>query len=288
MEKLANLILKSPVNTVLAVIICSLIPGLFLVTLVILGLVTLRKGASASLPILVLISGLLSCVYYFVLGSLPIAVYIAIILILPIWILATVLRATVSLEETLLAAVGVVVAIAVMVLIIGGWNLQSFYELWVYQMGITSQEITPQTQGLLKLLSEVVALWPASMFMQYVFVILVARWWQARAFNPGGFQKEFHNLHFSKVVTTVAAIVIVVGFTLGSPIIRSLGLVAVALLSLHGLSMVHWYCTKRKIGWVLVPFYFVLLIVGWIVVPVLLVLSLVDSFYSLRTRSELN
>jgi hypothetical protein len=283
MDKLANLILKSPVNAAIAVVICSLIPGLFVASLIILGLVTLRKGAIAGLSIAMIISALLISMYFYLLSSWLLAISMAAILVLPIWLLAIILRETVSLEKTILAAAGIVLTIAIVVLMSNGWATQGFYDLWGCQVGLNGAAMSSQEQAFLNLMSEIAPLWPVSMFLQYVSLIFIARWWQARAFNPGGFQKEFHYLRFDKVITSLAAIMIIVSLTIGSNAVRSLGLVALALLSIHGISIIHWYSAKKNLkGWLLVPLYIVLIIAGWVLIPVLVVLSLIDSFHTLR------
>ena len=113
--------------------------------------------------------------------------------------------------------------------------------------------------------------------------LLLARWWQAVLYNPGGFQREIHSLRLSQVVTVVC--VLVTGLCLGiGAALQSWALLFLAPLYLAGIGFVHWLASVRRIGseWLIV-FYLLLIFVA----PVrgfIAALAIADSFLNLRGR----
>ena len=286
MDKLANWILKTPVNGVVVAIICSLVPGMFVFGLLVLGLITLRKGVKASLIITVVLCAILVSMYSVLVNTLSTAIILATVLVLPVWFLAIVLRETISLEKTVLAGGALAVAFAGISSLMG-LNEESYYQLLFCMVGTNGQEaLTEQAKTVMHYMAQTMVFWPYIIFLQSITVLFGARWWQARAFNPGGFQQEFHQIRFSNIITSLAAILIAIGFVSKVELLEVIAMIAIAVLSIHGLSVIHWYSAKKKMKlWLLIPVYLGLVFVTGLVIPILIVLSLVDSFYPLRKSS---
>lgn len=111
--------------------------------------------------------------------------------------------------------------------------------------------------------------------------LLLARWWQALLYNPGGFQKEFHLLRFGPVLAVVCLGVGLYHYSAGEP---SWGAVFFMPLVVAGIGLVHWMVKQRGLGshWLIV-FYIFMLLVG----PMrgmIAVLAVLDSLLNLRGR----
>jgi len=58
----------------------------------------------------------------------------------------------------------------------------------------------------------VIAIWVS---VTTVVGMLIARWWQSLAFNPGGFQEEFHQMRLNVSIAVTSAALTTFGFSLG-------------------------------------------------------------------------
>lgn len=117
--------------------------------------------------------------------------------------------------------------------------------------------------------------------------LFVGRWWQAVLFNPGGFQKEFHELRLSPFVTVAIALLYVggvsgMGATGDTDSEMSLNMAAIAsLLTLPllvtGAAIVHSLVKVRQAGsfW-LIGFYITLPVTNTMVYLMVLVDGVVD------------
>lgn len=84
----------------------------------------------------------------------------------------------------------------------------------------------------------------ATVCVYCVCSILLARWWQAELFNPGGFGREFREIVVPRVASSVAAVVAVFALVQGasgeiSGIASDLLIVAVVLFAFQGLALIH-------------------------------------------------
>lgn len=113
--------------------------------------------------------------------------------------------------------------------------------------------------------------------------LLLARWWQAMLYNPGGFRSEFHQLRLPVVV---AVSLIVAGLAISSlgPEYRFWALMCAMPLVVAGFALVHGVVGLR--GWgrgALVAFYIGWLLIDWVKAGLLL-LALIDSGLNFRAR----
>ena len=139
---------------------------------------------------------------------------------------------------------------------------------------------------------------PAIMMPSLVFVIglisyviainsllslLLARWWQATLYNPGGFQTEFHLLRLGPVQTLICIVAMVFCGLQGEDYQAWLSLMGLPLL-LAGIALVHHVANIRNMGgqW-LVLFYLMLLLFNPIIL-VLMAVAALDTWINFRTR----
>ncbi|MEX1197781.1 MAG: hypothetical protein WEB57_07985 [Pseudohongiellaceae bacterium] len=117
-----------------------------------------------------------------------------------------------------------------------------------------------------------------------ISLTMLARWWQALLYNPGGFRQEFHGLRLPpRLAMTLAALFLAASF--GVPVLAGWVLYFVMPLFFAGLALVHGLVgLKRLSGLWLGAFY--LLLLSPVVAQLLTVAALFDSWYDFRNRVE--
>jgi len=116
-----------------------------------------------------------------------------------------------------------------------------------------------------------------------VLCLVLARSWQAGLYNPGGFQQEFHALRLPPGLATLVAVVVVAIVSVGMEFLSWAYLAAVPLL-VSGLALVHGLVAIK--GWsgiALVFAYGVLLLVNP-AKELLILAALLDSWLDFRGR----
>lgn len=117
-----------------------------------------------------------------------------------------------------------------------------------------------------------------------VVALLVARWWQAMLYNPGGFREEFHNVRLPVpiVIGLIAAGLLVV--TIGNEYRVWAALFALPFV-VAGFALVHGMIGIKRWGrGPLVVVYVAWLLVWELVTGALLLLAIVDSWWDFRGR----
>jgi len=113
--------------------------------------------------------------------------------------------------------------------------------------------------------------------------LLLARWLQAKLFNPGGFQKEFHQLRLPPVVTGV----LVAGVAVGQMVPMLEGTLPVLMMpiALAGFGLVHGIAWTKRLGSMpLVLMYGSLIVLGPLAMLLLMVAAITDSFSNYRDK----
>ncbi len=246
----------------------------------ILALVTLRKGVGTGAQLLLwalLPSGVL---LYTTGDSGPLA------LLVGTAFLAGILRSTVSLPLALLAALVVGVVSGVLILTIGGPYLAQIVELFGEFLGNLEQQLSAAGEPVVlarPTTLQIAGMLGAGTAMTSVLCLLLARYWQAALYNPGGFGEEFRELRFSPAVAVALGI--------GAAAVSGLGLeyrtwAVIALLPLNfaGLALVHARVRSRGRGpgW-LFAFYAAWLILDPVKLMVVFV-AIADSWFDFRRR----
>ncbi len=83
--------------------------------------------------------------------------------------------------------------------------------------------------------------------------LFLGRSGQARLFNPGGFQAEFHALYFGKQAALLCLVLVLIGFVISGSLGIGLATIALFPLLLQGLAVIHALVKERSLG------------VGWLV-----------------------
>lgn len=118
--------------------------------------------------------------------------------------------------------------------------------------------------------------------------LLLARYWQALLYNPGGFAQEFRQLRFGMVAANVALVIIVFAIASSNEIALNLFFIAVVLMLFQGLAVVHNLVAKCKLSSSLLigVYVFILFSMQYGAVGLLLVatIGLLDNWLNLRFR----
>ncbi len=255
------------------------------------GLVTLRQGEVSGASVLALATIACALLGWLILGNAAPVVVFTLLLWVPVWGLAVVLRSSRSLALTVQGAVlaGVLVVVFYSLRIGDAASWQEV--LQPLANDIVEQQVLDQAQS--EALIAVLAPWMTSLlatgfFLQLVVVIFLARFWQAALYNPGGFRKEFHELRLHRplaLATLPVVAVALVGPAGGFPFLRDVSLVLIAAYFFQGLAVAHGAVGKAgaKGAW-LFGLYLLLFLMPQVVVLLTAATGYADTWVDFRDR----
>jgi len=290
MRALLHFILRGTLGSGLLLAVCSAIPLLTWLAAAGGSLLLLRRGFAASQAALLLML-LPALVWWLAAGDPRI-----LLILLGSFALAQLLRSYSSWQWVLLGGLLTGLAMALC--------LQWTFSENLAELNTQLQQLLPQLGGLYQQMSEddrlrltelmlPLLLGALAMVLQVVSLLclMLARYWQALLFNPGGFSREFHALHLPKrVAFSLLALMLLI------PSIWPMATVLIPLCNLPllfaGIALVHAKLAGKASGkfW-LVGLYLSLLLFMQFAYPLLVVLALADSlfdFRGLKTRKALD
>lgn len=244
------------------------------------ALVTLRKGAGQGAWLMawaLLPAGTLVYVYG---DSGPLT------LLLGTMVLAMVLRATMNLSLAVLASVAVGGVTGLAMLAFGSEQLQQIVAYLGEFLATFEQQLSQGDEKIVLArpdVGQVAGMLGVGTAITSVLCLLLARYWQAALYNPGGFGEEFRALYYPPVITLALALGAIALASLGQEY-RSWAMLCVLPLAFAGLALVHARAAWRGqgTGW-LTGFY-----VAWVVFdPVKLLVvfaAIADSWFNFRQR----
>ena len=246
----------------------------------VLALVTLRKGAGEGAWLLfwaLLPAGTLVYVYG---DSGPLA------LLLSVMVLALVLRNTVNLPLAVLTCVPVGVVTGLLLVGFSGTYLEQIATYFGEFLAGLEEQLSQggQQVALARPTSlQIAGMLGAGTAMSAVLCLLMARYWQAALYNPGGFGDEFRALYYPPVVAMALALGLIALAGLGSEY-RTWALICALPLSFAGLALVHARAASRGQGkgW-LIGFYLVWLLFDPVKLLVVFA-AIADSWFNFRQR----
>lgn len=246
----------------------------------VIALITLRKGAGEGIWLFawaVLPAGLL----FYVFGdSGPLTLLIGTL------VLALVLRGTVSLALMLLASVALGVVLGVVLLTLGGESLAQLVAMFEQFLSSLEQQASQSEQAVQwarPTALQVAGMLGSGTAVLSVLCVLLARYWQASLYNPGGFGQEFRALRYPAGITALMVLSAFGLATLGVEY-RTWAMILVIPLGFAGLALVHARVAAKGqgTGW-LIWFY-----VAWVLLdPVKLAVVMfaaLDSWMNFRER----
>lgn len=256
------------------------------------ALITLSGGAGRGLTVLAggtAMGGVLGAL----LGMNPAA---AAVLLLagctPAWVLADLLRRTVSLPLTVLASTGLAI-VGVLVFFALVPDPPGWWEAWFVNAFNSLAEASGATvdavgrDDLLGLLHYDVLTGGAfaNAMLFTLGALFMARSLQARVVNPGGFRREFHGLRLGRPAAVASIALIALAAVSGLDVLNNVATVTWSLWGLKGLAVVHAMVgiTSLSSGW-LAALYVLAVLVAGPVLGMLAALGLVDEFTDFRGR----
>ncbi len=253
--------------------------------------VVLRRGESAIVQVLALAFAALFVVSILVLKSgfvLPISAFV-------FWlagiVVAVVLRRSVDLSISTLAAAacGVLAFAGVMML------APDLADEWTNLVKANLENMSAQdkarfpvgqleniTDSFARMLPSAIGL---SVMLVAVSSVYIARWWQASIVNPGGFQKEFHGLRYGRYIALGGLVLIAIAISIGGSSGIALASLVIMCFFIQGLSVAHALVKQRGMSpaW-LVGIYLLMILPQTILL--LGALGVSDNIYSLRKTAE--
>jgi hypothetical protein len=282
---LAGLIMRGRLSAALIVAISVLVLPLVWLSGPALALVTLRRGPGEGALVMGLAAAGLG-VLALALGGNAAAVVMTPLLYLwlPMLAAATVLRSTVSLAWTLQAIAGVA-AVGVFAFHLAFPDPVAFWQPRFEEVrqafGLEFASGADWNSFVVQAAPMMTGLAFTNAVALVVGSLLLARWWQALLYNPGGFRGEFHALRLSRPMAGAAAAALLVGMFIGTGAIYDVGVVLSSVFLLQALALFHAYGASR--GWSglwLIPIYLLLPFLS----RLLSILGIVDAFVDLRRR----
>lgn len=281
MRRLAEFIMRGRMQAIVVVALASAVPMMFWLGAAAASLVLLRRGLNNALSVIVW-AVLPAVVWAFYDDPRPL------LGLLGALAMAHILRVSASWAKVLLASLllGVVFA----------WVLGIAFAQPLADLAAELNTIMPKllselyeqltADQLLQLQSLIVpvltGLMAAVLQILSVLSVLLARYWQAVLYNPGGFAQEFQTLRLPAVI--------VFPLVFGMLFAPSLGIQAAVLtplcsvpLMFAGLAVVHGLVAKYRSGnfW-LIGVYIGIVLFTQLVYPFLVVLAIVDSVFDFR------
>jgi hypothetical protein len=277
MRKLAELIMRGRSQAILVVFIATMLPMMYWISAAAVGLVTLRRGSTDGAGLLAW--SLLPAGAWGLVGDPTPAM-----VILGTYVLAVILRRTVSWGTTL--------AVLIPVGVLAGIALEQMLHEVLGQLVEVVQELLAQSQatmpgaelgadGWYQLFAGGLSAAHAAMMLAS---LVLARWWQSVLYNPGGFREEFHRLRLSPSLALFVMAVLALGPQFGLVMVHWLPLLVLPLV-FAGLALVHGSVAKRKVGgtW-LIMFYMAVVVLGPYLITMLVLLAVIDSLVDIRRR----
>ena len=120
--------------------------------------------------------------------------------------------------------------------------------------------------------------------MVMVLSLLLARWWQAAFYNPGGYSEEFHAVRLPVGYAASVVLLLVFGSNL-PPLISGILPVLIIPLIIAGIAFVHSMVRMKNLGgqW-LFAFYIGVFLFGPYLFTLLIFLALIDSLIDIKSR----
>ncbi len=228
---------------------------------------------------------------YLIFATPQLAIVFVLLVWLPAWLLAVVLRQTVSLAYSLQILTVVCLFLVTLVYLV----YPNFGEFWrepldkiVMQLAEQSNELSladlKQTEDWI--IAFMPGLFASSLMFGSVVSLLLGRWWQAVYFNPGGFAKEFQSLNLGKFSALVAIALILVAMLFESVFAIALLAVVSVLYGIQAMSLMHAVITIRRLNGIwLFACYVMMLFVPHLLL-LLILASVVDPWLNIRQRLD--
>lgn len=290
---LASFILKGPsqaalVAAAMAILGLAVPPAAWLSAAAIV-LVTLVNGPKSGLMTTALSSLGAGIFAYLIFGSPQVALVFVLLAWLPAWIIASILRQTVSLAYSLQVLTAISLLAVVMIYQLApniGEHWREPLDIMVAQLAEQSEDFNladlKQTEDWI--ITFLPGLFVSSVMFGTMLSLFLARWWQAALYNPGGFGKEFQSMNLGKFSALCAMAILLIAMAVGNVFSVALVTVVSVLYSVQALSLLHAVIKIRQVNtaW-LFAIYLIMFFIPQVLL-LLILLSFVDPWLDIRRR----
>jgi len=280
MLALAQFVMRGPLQASGVAALAFAFPLLFWLGAAVVALVTLRLELRTGLNIA--LWALIPAVTWLFLGLDPAPLNVLLLTLL----MAGILQTTASWERALLAGALLAAVLGHLIPSILPAMTEQLVDMGVSLLQQVSPEVTEELGDNLEPLVKTMMLgiMAATHFFMAILSTLLARGWQARLYNPGGLQREFHDFRLSGPAVLASVLLMAFAPYLGvNPAIAAL--VFGMPLVFAGIALVHGVVARRAMGniW-LVAFYASAFILGPNLLLMLIFVAIIDSWLDLRNR----
>ncbi|MDD1958725.1 MAG: hypothetical protein WCC62_15650 [Pseudomonas capeferrum] len=276
MRALADFIMRGRVQATLVVVISAVLPLLFWLSAAAGSLVLLRRGFKDASTVIAF--GLLPAVAIWAFGDPS-----TLLVLLGTLGLAALLRAGHSWSRVLMSSV----VLGLVYSLILDTVLRETFEVLAKALvqALPQIEGKPVIPG--ELIGPVLVASTAVMLQLFsVLALMLARYWQAALYNPGGFGREFRALKLPRVTMLTLVALMVLGPFIGPQFIV-LASASSLVLVLAGIALMHGLVAQGRLaGFWLVGMYVTLPLIMQLIYPLLVVLAIVDSLIDFRGRKS--
>ena len=300
MRALAGLIVAGPLQAVLVIALCTVLsflaPPLTSVLsyggTAALALFSLHAGARIGALVLLgaaLVTGILAGL----LMQQGMAVVVTSLLLwVPVWLAAVVLRETRSLALAMLVSSGLAMAGVLLVFIVfgdpGQWWLEHLQALIDSVAAQQEIDIAPLSEFAGQVAPFMTGALAADLSFATLTCLLLGRWWQSLLVKPGALRKEFYALRLNRLLSLFGLAIIALaalGFGVVSTLALQRVLVVTVLFLFVGLAVVHATLANLKAarGWLIAIYVLMSLLPQALLLVV--VVGMLDPWLDLRRRT---
>lgn len=280
MRALAKYSMSGRTQAVTVATVSAALPLMFWISAAVVALVVMRRGPAEGVSLL-LWASLPAMIWVLVPGDPT-----ALVVIAGTGVLALVLRASVSWVYTLLAGVLIGVLLAELMPLL-------LPELIAEMIKVSKQVLAEMVAELGKEAGQQLEAYLPPLFAGILSSIhlyamqgclILARWWQASLYNPGGFREEFHRLMLPKLVALPLLLLMLFGGRLHPQLLGWLPVIGVPFV-VAGIALVHGLVGLKKltVHW-LFAFYMLLVLFGPYLFMLLIGMAFMDSLLDFRQR----
>jgi hypothetical protein len=272
MRGLAEYVMHSRSRAIIVVLLSGFVPMVYCLSAAVVGLINLRKDAREGL--MILLWSMIPAVFYWVVGdSTP-------VMLMPgVALLAQVLKKTESWSSVVMA--GTIVALFIQLSLV--WQTTYVTQLTAIieeALALQRSQGTVLPYSAEQLVALLLSFYGAYHFATIISCLVLARWWQAALYNPGGFKQEFQALRLEPGFAILLTGLMIAGLADMEPLDAWISIMSIPPM-LAGLALMHYVISHKKLSssW---------LVIGYLLVfffmPALALVGLADSVLNVRKR----
>ena len=255
---------------------------LSLLSLAIVALFILRKGEREGGYVLFGTAAVIVVMSFFIASRPGFTYPLVILLLLPVYICAVLLRLTAA-QGVAVAAAGVCAAVFAIAIQLFSGDAVTWWSTWLKTAvqgvpGATYQDF--QDNGSLLIMNGLI---PLMLGLTAVASVLLGRWLQSLGYNPGEFRKEFYALKIPKAVVSGNIALLAVTAMFNQRLMIDVLIVSTLMYFFQGLAVLHYAAAKKKSGILyLAPPYFLLTVAPHYVIVGMACVGVTDILLNFR------